>query len=82
VGTYDGDKIRYYVNGIAKDSTQTIGVNPNSSDQILSLGGRLGELVSGTMDEVRIENIARSSDWVKLCYMNQKIDNQLVVIKK
>jgi hypothetical protein len=62
--------------------TQTIGVNPNSSDQILSLGGRLGELVSGTMDEVRIENIARSSDWVKLCYMNQKIDNQLVVIKK
>jgi hypothetical protein len=82
VGTYDGDKIRYYVNGIAKDSTQTIGVNPNSSDQILSLGGRPGELVSGTMDEVRIENIARSSDWIKLCYMNQKSDDRLVVVKK
>jgi hypothetical protein len=82
VGTYDGDKIRYYVNGIAKDSTQSIGVNPSSSNQILSLGGRLGELVSGTMDEVRIENAVRSADWIKLCYMNQKSDDQLVVIKK
>ena len=81
VGTYDGNKIRYYLNGETKDSTQTIGVNPNSSDQILSLGGRPGELVSGTMDEVRIENIARSADWIKLCYMNQKSEDQLVVVK-
>jgi hypothetical protein len=81
VGTYDGNKIRYYLNGEPKDSTQAIGVNPNSSNQILSLGGRPGELVSGTMDEVRIENIARSADWIKLCYMNQKSDDQLVVVK-
>ena len=26
----------------------------------------------GGIDEVRIESVARSTDWIKLCYMNQK----------
>jgi hypothetical protein len=33
---------------------------------------------SGKIDEVRISNVLRGADWVKLCYMNQKEQNELV----
>lgn len=69
--TFDGDKIRLYIDGELKDSTQTIGDKPHVSQQPLSIGGRSGEYVKGVMDEVRIENRARSSDWIRLCYANQ-----------
>ena len=71
-GTFDGDKIRLYVNGELRDSTQTIGNNPHQSREPLSLGGRTGEFFKGIMDEVRIETKARSADWIRLCYRNQK----------
>lgn len=35
----------------------------------------------GAMDEVRFEHIARSADWLRLCYMNQRMDDRLVVFK-
>ncbi len=70
--TFDGDRIRLYVDGEPRDSTRSIGANPHSSREPLSLGGRSGEFVKGVMDEVRIENKARSADWIMLCYRNQK----------
>jgi hypothetical protein len=36
---------------------------------------------AGTIDEVRILHQAMSADWVKLCYMNQKEQDALVVFK-
>jgi hypothetical protein len=33
----------------------------------------------GKIDEVRICNKALSADWIKLCYMNQRFDNKLIV---
>lgn len=77
-GTYDGDRIRLYINGELADSTKTIGLPPVQSDQILSLGGRSGEYFSGIMDEVRIENEARCAQWIRLCYLTQRpIDGKL-----
>jgi hypothetical protein len=35
----------------------------------------------GAIDEVRICSQARSADWIKLCYMNQKAVDALVVFK-
>jgi hypothetical protein len=35
----------------------------------------------GKIDEVRISNVAHSADWIKLCFMNQKEKNKLVVFK-
>jgi hypothetical protein len=32
----------------------------------------------GAIDEVRISNVSRSADWIKLEYMNQKANNALV----
>ena len=35
----------------------------------------------GALDEVRIYSVAVSADWIKLCYMNQRTDEKLIVIK-
>jgi hypothetical protein len=35
----------------------------------------------GKIDEVRICNKALSADWIKLCYMNQRADDKLVIFK-
>jgi hypothetical protein len=35
----------------------------------------------GVLDEVRISNIALSADWIKLCYMNQRADDKLVIFR-
>jgi hypothetical protein len=35
----------------------------------------------GAIDEVRICHVARSPDWIKLCYMNQRADDKLVLFK-
>jgi hypothetical protein len=36
---------------------------------------------TGTIDEVRVDKTVRTADWVKLCYMNQRSDDRLVVFK-
>ena len=36
----------------------------------------------GKIDEVRICNKALSADWIKLCYMNQRVDDKLIVVKQ
>jgi hypothetical protein len=35
----------------------------------------------GEIDEVRVSNVARSPDWIRLCYMNQRGDDKLVQFK-
>lgn len=81
-GTYDGEKIRLYVNGELLDSTQTIVEPPIVSSEPLLLGGRSGELVKGIMDEVRIENRARTPEWVRFCFENQRQNSTIVTIEK
>lgn len=35
----------------------------------------------GAIDEVRVCRLARSAEWIKLCFMNQRIDDKLVTVK-
>lgn len=79
--TYDGDRIRLYVNGEPVDSTLTIGVDSYSSPDSLLFGGRVDEFFKGVMDEVRIEKNARSAEWIKLCYLNQQPKSQIIKFK-
>ncbi len=76
--TYDGDKIRLYVNGEEVDSSLAIAMNPAGSDNPLFFGGRVGEYFSGVMDEVRIEHVARPPEWIRFCYRNQHPGSELV----
>jgi hypothetical protein len=36
---------------------------------------------NGKIDEVRIANVALNAHWIKLCYMNQRADDKLLVFK-
>jgi hypothetical protein len=40
-----------------------------------------GYFFSGGIDEVRVEGAVRDGDWIRLCYMNQRPDDRLVVFK-
>lgn len=80
--TYDGDKVRLYINGEIADSSLSIALNPRiNNDTPLLFGGRENEFFKGVMDEVRIENKARSADWIRLCYRNQHPESNIVKIK-
>jgi hypothetical protein len=36
---------------------------------------------NGRIDEVRVSSLALTADWIKLCYMNQKENDFLVVFE-
>ena len=36
---------------------------------------------TGKIDEVRVDKTVRSADWIRMCYMNQRTDDKLVVFK-
>jgi hypothetical protein len=44
------------------------------------IGEAYGAFWPGRMDELRISNVVRSADWIKLCYENQKTSQSLVTI--
>jgi hypothetical protein len=74
VYTYDGQNDRIYVNGrfdMPAPGASTIEVATPVRMQI-------GNGFLGDMDEVRVSNEARSADWVKLQYENQKPLQSLV----
>lgn len=81
VSTFDGNKIRLYVNGALIDSTISIMENPHSTEEPLLIGGRVNEFFKGVMDEVRIERTARSEEWIRLSFLNQQLNSKLTILK-
>lgn len=78
-GTFDGSFLRLYRNGTELSVTEKIAVLPRTSSDPLWIGKAWNiDFVDGTMDEVRIEGTARQADWIRLCYMNQRIDDLLI----
>jgi hypothetical protein len=43
--------------------------------------GKKSYAMRGMVDEVRVCKTARSADWIRLCYMNQRIDDKLIVAR-
>jgi len=89
-GVRQGSRQFLYSNGVLVDSITEVwqnAVSRNTSND-LSIGKFLHEVTvpindgycffKGSIDEVRICSVARSVDWIKLCYMNQRPDNRLV----
>ena len=77
--TWDGDKIRLFINGEVVDSTLHLPHPPTASDrQQLLFGGRSEEHFKGIMDEVRIERVARPAEWIRLSYETQRIGGTVV----
>jgi len=76
--TWDGGKIRLFINGEIADSSLNLAENPIASEEQLFFGGRDGEFFKGIMDEVRIERVARPAEWIKLCYETQRTGGTVV----
>jgi hypothetical protein len=86
-GIRSGNMQYLYVNGvcvnaaifalpssIARDTTTDLSIGKSAWNSV-------AEYFKGRIDEARVESMARGADWIKLCYINQKQDNALVVFK-
>lgn len=85
-GVRDGNAQYLYVNGEPADSLSLkFDIYPRNTENDLILGRAHdvadGSFFRGRIDEVRIESTVRRNDWIKLSYMNQRIDDRLVIYK-
>ena len=93
-GVRSGNSQQFYINGEKVVDTPALmpaSSSRNTGDNFFI--GSYGRSVTipylqgwsyfhGKIDEVRVSNVARSDDWIRLCYMNQKADDALVVFEK
>lgn len=81
-----------YINGICVDSIVLLypSAPDRSTDNDVTIGKNSGwsqgndnfpYFFDGKIDEVRMSNLARGRDWEKLCYMNQRSDDRLVMFR-
>jgi hypothetical protein len=93
VGVRQGSSQLLYCNGVLVNSSWDSwpqGLSRNATND-LSIGKFLKTVTKpnndgycffkGSIDEVRIIGAARSPEWVRLCYMNQRIEDKLIIIK-
>jgi hypothetical protein len=95
-GVRQGSKQFLYCNGVLVDNTPNMYLSDSLSRNTsfdLSIGKFLKAVnvpndnndsycfFKGSIDEVRISSAVQSPDWVRLCYMNQRPDDRLVVFK-
>jgi hypothetical protein len=94
-GIRNGNSQMLYRNGVAVSTVpnvyQSTTLTRNTSQDVtigrfmerVTLPGEISSycFFKGSIDEVRIEKGARSADWIRLCYMNQRPDDKLVVFE-
>jgi len=91
VGVCAGTRQYLYVDGICTADSVNF-FEPSTRPRSMASDVTIGKTPPGTnnwspyffkgmVDEVRISNVALSADWIKLCYMNQRIDDKLVIFK-
>jgi len=86
VGVRSGVSMYLYINGVFADSTvkfSAVGIARNSTDLVIGkhAGGVNTSYFDGIIDEVRISSVSCSADWIKLCFMNQKSGDALIMFR-
>ncbi|MBF0430355.1 MAG: DUF2341 domain-containing protein [Fibrobacteria bacterium] len=77
--TWDGSKLNSYINLDYGDSSTTTITTVGPNDQYALVGVfPSGRRWYGGIDELKTSRVARSEDWHKLSYMNQKSDQVLL----
>ena len=80
-GVYDGGHLYLYING-KSDASALAATGPISTTTSAVMIGensqQTGRYFNGVLDEPRVENTARSADWINLCYQNQKPGSSVV----
>ena len=71
-GTTSGNNHTIYVDGInLKNATVVTGDRSVSATGIMGRDDNGGDYLTGSIDDVRVSNVARTSDWIKTEYANQ-----------
>ena len=88
-GVRNGTRQYLYVDGTCVDSTEVL--EPSLLTRVYDTSLQIGHCpdggldpdryFSGNIDEVRVSGVADSPDWIKLCYMNQKQQDALVIFR-
>ncbi len=71
---FDGISLPYYSSG----DIRSVGSISNTSNLRIGTDANGNYTFKGYIDECTIAYTARSADWVKLCFMNQRSDDKLV----
>ena len=82
--TYDGSNVKIYINGNLENSgaySSPISNNP-SEDFLVGTNNSFGNRFNGRIDEVRLSNVARSSDWIATEYNNQNSPSSFFSISR
>jgi hypothetical protein len=82
-GVYDGSVMRIYTDGVLEGEL-TCTTPCLTNDRNLIIGENQGvspRFFNGAIDEIRVLHSVETADWIKLCYMNQKTDDQLFFFK-
>jgi hypothetical protein len=85
-GIRNGDRQYLYVNGVCTDSiieTTIAGAARSTADDFVigKMPGYSMYFFNGMIDEVRVTSFAPDGNYAKLCYMNQKAVDALVVFR-
>jgi hypothetical protein len=72
VGTYDGAQIKLYINGSQVGTPTSVTGRIASTSDACYIGRYTTPYFNGTMDEVRISNVARTPAWIQTEYSNQQ----------
>jgi len=76
VGTYDGTNANAYVD---VNSVGSFGATLATVDGFfVGYNQRYTEFFQGAIEEVRVDNVARSADWITLSFQNQQASQTLV----
>jgi hypothetical protein len=90
-GVWDGKNVQLYVNGVLQvDKAPAVAPVINKDTRPVYIGGRpstatdasSADLFAGNIDEVQVSRVARSKDWYKLAYENQRTGGHLLTFKE
>jgi hypothetical protein len=71
--TWDGSNIELFHDGVSKGSDSLSGTIWGQSDPLyIGAGNTTADEFDGLIDEVRISNVARSSEWIAFAYLSDK----------
>jgi hypothetical protein len=73
VMSYDGSTLRLYYNGSQQGSGSSHSGDLDTNDQVFSIGksGYESDYFTGSLDEIRVSEIARNARWIATEYNNQ-----------
>jgi hypothetical protein len=82
-GVFDGVRPLLYIDDVPAGNIIQTSPSNRITDQSVTIGcsssqGKQQEFWRGIIDEVQISNVARSADWIKLVFMNQKEPDALL----